>query len=378
MATIDLGRVGFVNKGAYSGIFAYKLNDVVVYNSGTYACIQANTGQLPTATAYWQVWVSNDKAPLDSPALVNPTINGVAQSGYTGFKNLLINGGFDVWQRGSNASLVSGSETYFADRWVGASAVSTYVYENSASFGRGAVTINGASSTTTWIEQRVESANARKIANSSKATISIEVHSLSAFTFTQSVAYMDTADSNASYTEVDSQLFSHTGSGYETFSFTITPVSDMKNGFRVRFLTTDQGTIVVTILNIQLEEGSVATPFEQRPYGLELSLCQRYYEVLPLNDYPWAYTSFDANTVCSMNFKTVKRTTPSITTLDHNGTVGVVSCRKNDSGATVTGNLAHGGATRLSTYGGAITGAYASMGANNIAMVFSARISAEL
>ena len=28
--------------------------------------------------------------------------------------------------------------------------------------------------------------------------------------------------------------------------------------------------------NIQLEEGSVATPFEQRPYGLELSLCQRY------------------------------------------------------------------------------------------------------
>ena len=132
------------------------------------------------------------------------------------------------------------------------------------------------------------------------------------------------------------------------------------------------------ITNIQLEEGSVATPFEQRPYGLEMSLCQRYYEVLPLNDYPWAYVAFDANTVCSMNFKTVKRTTPSITTLDHNGTVGVVSCRKNNAGATVTGNLAHGGATRLSTYGGAITGAYASMGFNNIAMVFSARISAEL
>ncbi len=28
---------------------------------------------------------------------------------------------------------------------------------------------------------------------------------------------------------------------------------------------------------VQLEEGSVATPFEQRPIGLELSLCQRYY-----------------------------------------------------------------------------------------------------
>ena len=32
------------------------------------------------------------------------------------------------------------------------------------------------------------------------------------------------------------------------------------------------------ITGIQLEEGSMATPFEQRPIGLELSLCQRYYQ----------------------------------------------------------------------------------------------------
>lgn len=36
-------------------------------------------------------------------------------------------------------------------------------------------------------------------------------------------------------------------------------------------------TVPITASNVQLEEGSVATPFEQRPYGLELSLCQRYY-----------------------------------------------------------------------------------------------------
>ena len=29
--------------------------------------------------------------------------------------------------------------------------------------------------------------------------------------------------------------------------------------------------------NIQLEPGPVATPFEQRPIGTELALCQRYY-----------------------------------------------------------------------------------------------------
>ena len=33
------------------------------------------------------------------------------------------------------------------------------------------------------------------------------------------------------------------------------------------------------IADIQLEAGEVATPFERRPYGVELALCQRYYEI---------------------------------------------------------------------------------------------------
>ena len=36
--------------------------------------------------------------------------------------------------------------------------------------------------------------------------------------------------------------------------------------------------IPITATKIQLEEGSIATPFEQRPIGLEMSLCERYYE----------------------------------------------------------------------------------------------------
>ena len=41
--------------------------------------------------------------------------------------------------------------------------------------------------------------------------------------------------------------------------------------------TTTAGNFI-NVTNVQLEEGSVATPFERRPIGLELALSQRYYE----------------------------------------------------------------------------------------------------
>ena len=39
------------------------------------------------------------------------------------------------------------------------------------------------------------------------------------------------------------------------------------------------------ITGAQLEQGTVATPFERRQYGAELALCQRYYYVIPTGSY---------------------------------------------------------------------------------------------
>jgi hypothetical protein len=49
--------------------------------------------------------------------------------------------------------------------------------------------------------------------------------------------------------------------------------------FAVRSGSIGQASKIVSIAQVQVEEGSVATAFEQRPIGIELALCQRYYEI---------------------------------------------------------------------------------------------------
>lgn len=70
---INLGRVGFVQKGTYNSSTPYKVNDVVTSDGQVFACIVANTGEALTDTIYWSPWVSvqgiiNDTAPLETKA----------------------------------------------------------------------------------------------------------------------------------------------------------------------------------------------------------------------------------------------------------------------------------------------------------------------
>ena len=44
----------------------------------------------------------------------------------------------------------------------------------------------------------------------------------------------------------------------------------------IKWANNTNATLYIT--GVQLEEGTVPTPFEHRPYGVELALCQRYYE----------------------------------------------------------------------------------------------------
>jgi len=65
-----------------------------------------------------------------------------------------------------------------------------------------------------------------------------------------------------------------------------------------------------TLNTAQLELGTVATPFERRPIGLELALCQRYFEIgiFRIDAYGLSTNNFTGTT----NYKATKRVTPTI------------------------------------------------------------------
>jgi hypothetical protein len=114
------------------------------------------------------------------------------------------------------------------------------------------------------------------------------------------------------------------------------------------------------ITGVQLEKGSTATSFDYRPYGNELALCQRYYEksfaagvapsaanatvlVCQFNNSGGSGAGCDAYTRGSVQFKTVKRSTPTVVTYSPSA-AGQVRYLRNTS-ATVDGAASVSGAT---------------------------------
>jgi hypothetical protein len=66
---------------------------------------------------------------------------------------------------------------------------------------------------------------------------------------------------------------------YYSLSFTLNTSLGATNGLALRFTTGSASALGSTffITGVQVERGSIPTPFEVRPYATELALAQRYY-----------------------------------------------------------------------------------------------------
>jgi hypothetical protein len=238
----------------------------------------------------------------DSVTFTNP----VSQPGAFMFRNKIINGNFNIWQRGtSQTSSGYGS----ADRWFAFNSGSTKtasqqafdlgqtdVPGNPKYFMRHVVTsVSGASNSVQFI-QRIE--DVRTLAGKT-ATLSFWAKADSskniAVEFVQS--FGTDGSPSSSILGIESQLIAITSS-WSKYIVTVDIPSisgktlgtnnsdslalvfwfDAGSSFNSRSASLGQQSGTFDIAQVQVEEGSVATPFEQRPIGMELSLCQRYYE----------------------------------------------------------------------------------------------------
>jgi hypothetical protein len=198
----------------------------------------------------------------------------------SGRKNLIINGGFDVWQRGTS---FSGSAEYSSDRWktqtagnVGTTTRSTDAPDISRYSAKVAIT-----GTAAFIQfgQQTEFANFHTMRGKTLtlsfwakgAGITALKSRMRQGTTTEDEVAVFVAPTLSVQTKTINtvwQKFTHTF----TIGATATAIS---TDFSASSVVSGNE---IYIAQVQLELGSVATDFEHRSYGEELALCQRYWQ----------------------------------------------------------------------------------------------------
>lgn len=260
----------------------------------------------------------------------------LAAAAATGFfRNRLINGDFRVAQRGTTyASTGYGS----VDRWRGNNTTTfnqvTVVptgFKNSLRFASSSAVITSA-------EQRIEAINCYDLVGQ-KITVSLWAQNVSGTSpLRLALDYADALDNWTTQTNFVSQTLADSPATDWTFyslTFDALPAG-VANGLSLRVIRTNAAASDTRITGVQLEVGSVATPFERRSYGWELALCQRYYERCGCGAVGAAYSSTYAN--LGFCYNETKRAIPTMTLTTTTPVVGHWGVgSKTASGATIVG-----------------------------------------
>jgi hypothetical protein len=219
------------------------------------------------------------------------------QSAYNG--NAIINGGYDIWQRGTSFVGATGTGTYSADRWIAYRGVagSTFSRQNSGltgiQYGMRAQRDSGNTSTSSIIlAYNAETADSYRFAGQ---TITLSFYAKAGANYSPTSSILPSLvktgtgtnqNSISGFTgEVTSSQNNTLTTSYQRFSQTISVASNVTQ-IALWFQPTPVGTASTNdwfeITGVQVEVGSVATTFK-RSNGAggtiqgELAACQRYY-----------------------------------------------------------------------------------------------------
>ena len=249
--------------------------------------------------------------------------------GISGRRNLLINGGFDVWQRATSNTTNSGYRS--VDRWLfntytgGAFTISK---ETDSTFGN-VLKWNRTTADTSntnagnCIQQIIE--NAKYVIKGQPVTVSFWLKNEKTSLRSGFVRFRI---SGSPHTYLSPTQYWESGSNeWEYHSFTF-QTSDTVALDHVDFqIQLDNGSSMgaIYIAQCQFELGKVATPFEHRSYGEELALCQRYFirynGNIELQGQSYAPTSHDSTIYLPVSM----RVGPTVTTKDVQNNVNKAS-----------------------------------------------------
>ena len=299
------------------------------------------------ATNFQHASAANPAIVLAADGSATANVSSINNGPLAGMRNAIINGNFDIWQRGTSFS-VTAPGTYTADRWNvffdGTGATRTISRQNftvgqtdvpgePAYFLRFAQSVAGSGSATNRLDQRIEDSRTfagQQITISfwAKAAANITMPSIVLQQFfgtggSPSVGTNTTAGTNLALTTT-----------WQKFSYQVnipsisgkTLGTDGNHSLVPLFNMPINTTFTIDIAQVQVEPGPVATPFERRPIGTELGLCQRYYQEVD------SFFAGSGGPVASFDYRgpfaVPMRTTPTVTVSGAGNT--------NTSGATMT------------------------------------------
>ncbi|GHD63898.1 hypothetical protein [Jeongeupia chitinilytica] len=305
----------------------------------------------------------------------------IGSAGSVNFRNRIINGNFDFWQRGTTSAPVT-SSSYLADRFLAYVLGSTVTPSQQAFppgqtevpgeptfFHRAVVASVAGANNFVTIQQRIE--NVRTLAGKpvtlsfyakadSAKNIGVELYqsfgssgSAQASGLVKQQVALTTAWKRFTVSGVLPTMSGKSISGGNDYlSVVLWLDAGVTSADRSSNIGQQSGTF--DIAQVQLEEGSVATPFEQRPAPVELAMCQRYYEKsFRINVAPGVASIGDISTGSgagvpalyfpgnSTRFAVTKRETPAKTVINHvTGALGSIRSGSVDYPGTA---LADGG-----------------------------------